>query len=120
MSSKENILKAVESINNRQLTYRKASQIYGVPKSTLFSRVNSSDPCKERKKGRNLILTESLEEELAQYVIRMCDKFYGCTSLELRKTATELALANNISIKGELLGYKWLQGKILGNFIVSK
>lgn len=104
MSSNENKLKAIELVRNKQLTYRKASQIYGIPKSTLFSLVKCHDPCKERKKGRKLILPEELELKLAQYVIEMCDKFYGFTALELRKTATDLALANNICVKGNMLG----------------
>lgn len=120
MSSKENILKAVKLIRNGELTYRKASEIYAVPKSTLFLRVNSNDPGKERIIGRKCTLTEELEENLARYVIEMSDRFYGFSAIEVRKKATELAKSNNIFVHGDMLGPKWLQGFLNRKNLVSR
>lgn len=50
----------------------------------------------------------------------MCDTYYGCTPLEVRKIATSLAISNNTVFKGTMLGPKWLNSFLKRNNLCSR
>lgn len=51
MKYNKNILQAIQQIKNKEISYRKASVKYNIPKTTLFSLVHSKDPTTNKLKG---------------------------------------------------------------------
>lgn len=70
--SKTNLSEALESVRNNNMSINKASQVYGIPKGTLFNNVHgkSSD---ERKMGPPTNLTAEEELRIEKWIL---DKAY--------------------------------------------
>lgn len=62
----------------------------------------------------------TLEKHLATHIKKMCDVYYGCTQIQVRKIASELAISNNIQFKGPILGPKWLKGFLKRHNLCSR
>ena len=73
-----NIRDALDLIRSGTLSARRASAIYGVPKSTLLDRVHGRI-ADDAKSGPDPVLTKEEEEVLCNYVKLMCDIGYPIT-----------------------------------------
>lgn len=110
--SPENMKNAIEAVRKQEMGYLKASRTYNVPKSTLEDYVkHGSSPAPP---GRKPTLPLELEESLVNYCLEMDRRFFGLTTVDIRRLAYQLALQNGISHtfseeKG-LAGKKWLKG----------
>ena len=69
LDQESKIILAIEAIrSSKKISVRRASAIYGVPKSTLCDRMNDRTPRSERQPNRqNLDNTE--EEVLSRYIL---------------------------------------------------
>jgi len=113
----ENMEKAVEKVQAKEMSIGEASRYYDVPKSTLGRRKldqNKFAKGSVKHLGRfKTTFDEELEEELVQYVKDMESRFFGLTYLDLRRLAFQLAVRNNVAHQfnenKELAGKKWVR-----------
>ena len=79
MASKQDIVEeAIKRVKEKEITLRKASLQYGIPKSTLSLYVNEKLQPGSRR-GPASILTQEEEEKLVEYAAHMAQIGYGCT-----------------------------------------
>lgn len=111
--------RAIEAVRSGKLGFLKASLEYNVPKTTLLRRVKGKNSelssSGKRKLGRfRVVFTDEQEDEIVQHVLRLEERFYGMTSIDLRRMAYDLAEKNNINHKfnkiTKLAGEDWLLG----------
>ncbi|CAK9829605.1 hypothetical protein ANTRET_LOCUS6910 [Anthophora retusa] len=96
---KESMKKAISDVLEKKLGYRKASLLYGVPRSTLERRVKEMKEKGEMKLVTPLgpiqpIFTLEEEEELVRYLKSMEARLLGLNSTELRQLAYQMAVIN--------------------------
>lgn len=58
---------AVEKIRNNQMSYGEASRIYGVPKTTLYNKIQNTH---NSRRGATTTLTKTQEDELAEWILK--------------------------------------------------
>lgn len=114
--SNDSLLSALDAIRNG-MSKKKASQIYGIPRSTLIKQfklifMNSQN---QPKLGRfRPVFNEEFECELIAHVVELQNRFYGIGTQELRRVAYELAEKNGIrhpfSKDKKLAGQDWVAG----------
>ncbi len=76
------MLKAIEAVTKQRVSVRKASELYGVPKSTLSDKVLGKVPVKCRS-GPSSYLTFEEEEELTSFILEMAKIGYALTRKEV-------------------------------------
>lgn len=96
----EAMKRAVEAVRTKEMGYKKAVQLFNVPRATLKDYVKNSEKSVEdvvySKMGRKPVLPVELEEELANYCMQMDKNYYGVTAADLKRMAFQLVLRNNI------------------------
>ncbi|XP_072387381.1 uncharacterized protein [Diabrotica undecimpunctata] len=110
----ENMNMAIQHIQEKKMGWLLASKTFNVPATTLRRRfANNFSGRKGDLGGRRITLPPHLEQELATYVINMETRFFGLTTLNLRRLVFELAERNNIKHKfnktSRLAGWKWVR-----------
>lgn len=120
--SEEEMANAVKAVVNGEMGYRKASNAFNVPQTTLERKVKkareqniSSEKAAEKKLGRyQSVFSKDQENELMQHILTLEERLFGLTLTDLRKLAFELAEANNINHpfnkEKQLAGKDWLYG----------
>ena len=102
---------AIDAINRGDLSKRKASIQYGIPRDTLIKRLKhpNNEPTSLRR--YKLVFDEDFEKELCTHIIEMSNHFYGLPVTELRSLALELAERNSIdhpfNTSQRLAGFSW-------------
>uniref|UniRef100_A0A1B6FPY1 HTH psq-type domain-containing protein n=1 Tax=Cuerna arida TaxID=1464854 RepID=A0A1B6FPY1_9HEMI len=72
--NKQNMMKAIQAIQENTMSYRKASKIFSVPRSTLYELSTLDMPPEDavcNKMGRKLVMPDEFEEELVQNILEM-------------------------------------------------
>lgn len=113
----EAMKRAVEAVRTKEMGYKKAVQLFNVPRATLKDYVKNSEKSVEdvvySKMGRKPVLPVELEEELANYCMQMDKNYYGVTAADLKRMAFQLVLRNNIphpfSLPKKKAGKKWMK-----------
>ena len=107
--SVETLRTALEAIRNG-MSKKKASRVYGIPRTTLIKQNRMSSTPKLGRFKR--VFTDELECELMMHVVDMQQSFYGIGLTELRRIAFELAEKNGIahpfSSKTKMAGKDWV------------
>ncbi|CAH1956803.1 unnamed protein product [Acanthoscelides obtectus] len=116
--SKESMKQAIVAVLSKTMGYRKASQLYGVPQTTLERYV-----VKTRKSEVSLnstpgnfkpVFSKKEEDELVRYIKEMKKRLFGLTTVVLRKLAYQLAeknsKAHNFNHDKMMAGVDWLKG----------
>ena len=73
---------AVDLIEEKTLSIKKASKMSGVPRATLFDKLNERTTL-EAKSGQAPVLTPAEETRLAIYISNMADVVYPVTKSEI-------------------------------------
>lgn len=114
----DRILLAVQAIRAGQ-SYAMASEIYAVPKSTLYDHVR--DVRKKFSKGRTCVFSEQEEKEFAKMLKSVAQKGYSLTPTHCRKAAYLFAefagYKHNFNHDQKMAGRKWFSGFIKRNNI---
>lgn len=102
--SSDNMQRAVEAVVAGEMGYRKASDTFSVPSSTLEryvkkKRENSSSLIDKTAGKFQPVFTAEQESEIASYLIDMQRRLFGVTIKELRCLAFQLAEKNNCKHK---------------------
>ncbi|CAH1991983.1 unnamed protein product [Acanthoscelides obtectus] len=107
---------AVAAVRDGRMGYLKAAKQFNVPRSTLFRLCKQhGEPVTvcDTRLGRKPVLSIELENELADYLLDMDNRFFGLTRTDVRRMAYQLAVANGIEHRfSEHLGQtgrKWLK-----------
>lgn len=105
--------KAIIAVREKQMGTLKASKTFNVPRGTLQRLSRETDkPLSAvvgKKLGRKPILGEELEAQLVSYLLQMEQRFFGCTIVDLRRIAYQLALKNGLqhTFTSESAGRSW-------------
>lgn len=92
----EKLKKVIDKVMSKKNSVRKASEVYNIPKSTLFDYVKKLQRGREialpLKKGRfNPTFTEEYEEALIAHVVDMSNRCMPLNRKEFLKLAFDLA-----------------------------
>ncbi|KAG6464307.1 hypothetical protein O3G_MSEX014429 [Manduca sexta] len=106
----EDLQKAIEDIKTNKISLGRASQIYSVPKTTIFDHLKK-DVIRVPKTGRKPLFTEAQELELEDYILKCSKLFYGLTIKKVRKIVFQFAernkLPHNFDKINKLAGKDW-------------
>ena len=116
--SPSKMLEAISAVREGSMGCKKASKIFGIPRTTLKRRVNNLniDATEEKKVlgSKRPVFTSEQEKELVDYALRMESMFYGLTVKDVRQLAFQLAERNNIkhpfNKNTGLAGEDWFHG----------
>ncbi len=109
----ENDMKrAVQAVLSGKVGFKKAANMYNVPRTSLFRNVSSVKAgiptnLGHKKIGRKAVLCPELENLLVEYALEMQRNYFGMTRRDLREMAYQLAVQNGIPNpfgKGEAAG----------------
>ena len=113
---KENLIKAIKAVCNKEMGYLAAVKKCNVPLSTLCNYVRSNwDPFEgtQSKLGCKSMIPPALEEKLVEYLVLIERKYFGYTRDDVRRLAFQLAVQNKIpnpfSIAKETAGNDWFK-----------
>ena len=112
--SEDNMKRALEEIKSGSISMRKASVKYGIPRTTLLSRISRSTAGPVVNKGGfKPVFSSEMEEELRKHIIQLEKLFYGLSTNDLRRLAYEFAESNGIvhpfNKNRRMAGKDWLQ-----------
>ncbi|CAB3252682.1 unnamed protein product [Arctia plantaginis] len=96
--SQEKMKEAVNKVQNKELTLRKAAEIFAVPFTSLQRRVTSSRGIIKRRGGQPA-LDENAEKKLADRLLHLASRGFGITPKAVRKYAFEFAERQNMEHK---------------------
>lgn len=110
--------KAVEKIQNGELSYREAECKYNIDKSLLWRRVHNYNTSKQ---GRKTVLSKK-EEDLAEKIKIMAKWGWALTRTEIKEIVHTYICQNNIknNFKDNYPGKDWLQLFFNRNGLVGK
>lgn len=114
---KEALDAAIEKVQSGEMSKRKASARYGVPRKTLNRHLRGAVK-KPGSLGRfQPVLNEEYEEALVKHAIDLQRMFFGLTTGDIRKLAFELAEKNGIEhpFQNNKAGKFWLQSFLKRN-----
>ena len=109
---------ALVEVTEKGVSIRKASTDYNVPKSTLADYVKRKREGKvdsEEFKLASYVMSQQMERDLADYLLKCSDMFYGLTTALAKRVAYEYAIANNVDVppswrRNKSAGREWLTG----------
>lgn len=113
---------AIQEVLEGKMGYRRASNAYNVPQTTLERKVKearqkelSSEAAAEKRLGRyKTVFSEVQERELVEHILFLEERLFGITLSDLRTLAFDLAEMNCIphgfSMEKKMAGKEWLYG----------
>lgn len=109
---KINMKKAIEVVKTQKMGYKKAAQIFNVPRTTLFRFCHTNEPNLDCRLGRKTVLGPDIEYMLVQYVKQMEKRYFGLTRNDVKRMAYQLAVRNTLKhpFNNRTAGRKWLKG----------
>lgn len=130
----EDMKSAIKAVETNQMGWLKASKTFNVPFGTLRRRANNRDTGRHCNKiatgfkkgymgGNRATFSAQQEYELVEHLKNMETRFFGITTIELRKLAFQWAQKNNIpnnfNKEKEEAGWDWLRGFLNRNSTLS-
>nr|XP_047123710.1 uncharacterized protein LOC124806668 [Hydra vulgaris] len=111
----QNMCHAIEAYNSNACSINKAAVNFGIPEATLRRYIKKSSDQFPINNGRfRPIFSIEMEKLLAEYLIELSKRFFGMTSVQLRKFAYEFAEFNNVphnfNKELKIAGIDWLSG----------
>ena len=103
---------AVMKVCSGELSKKKASDLYGVPRKTITRHLDGKVK-KPGSLGRHVpVLGEVFENALVEHAVNLQRMMFGLTTTDIRKLAFELAEAKKIQhpFREQRAGKGWLQG----------
>lgn len=111
----ENMVEALKAVKNNQMGWLLASKTFNVPHTTLRRRAKNDRGAKKGYLGGHVPTFDTeLENELVRHVKELEVRFFGLTTLDIRRLAYEIAnvkkIPNNFSKEKKMAGWDWLKG----------
>lgn len=105
--------KAVEAVKIDKLSFRRAAELYAVPKSTLERRVKGRQDT-DAPASRPTVFTSDQENKLVGHILEMANCGFGLTIDDVCRTAYSMALSLQIkhpfNTSKAKAGYDWYSG----------
>lgn len=109
---------AISAVRDGSMGCKKASKVFGVPRTTLKRRVNNLnvDAVEDKKVlgSKRPVFNNEQEQELVNYALKMESMFYGLTVKDVRQLAFQLAERNQLTHPFNkntgLAGEDWFEG----------
>ena len=102
--SEDSMKMAIEAVEKKDLSIRKAANVFNIPKDTLHRRLKGTLkylPAGKKEHhalGRfRSVLSPKQEEDLTDYKIKMDEAFYGLSIQDIRRVVFEFAEKNGIA-----------------------
>ncbi|XP_061195392.1 uncharacterized protein LOC133203632 [Saccostrea echinata] len=111
--SEENLEKAVEAIRLGQMSYRKACDTFGVPKTTVLNRVNGDvvDNGDGIRAGRKTALPQVVENQIVEACIRAAEMGFGISKEQLILKVSRFCKSLNLNVfKNNIPSDDWWRG----------
>lgn len=113
--TEEDMAKALEMISRNEISVRRASERFSIPKTCILRRKNNElMPKSPRNDHFKPVFTEQQESQLVEHILDLEKRFYGITPLDARRLAFELAeniqLNHPFNKTAKLAGNDWLSG----------
>lgn len=111
--SEDAMQRALETVQNKEMSIKKVSVVFKVPRTSIHSRLKRQGLNPVRNLGRfKPVFTEKMEMELCEHIIHLEKLFYGLSTTDLRRIAFQSAEANQINHPfnkdRKLAGKDWL------------
>ncbi|CAG2188941.1 unnamed protein product [Mytilus edulis] len=108
---KENLENAIKSIKDGVYSYRRASQVFGVPKTTIIDHVSGRIEL-NAKPGRKPVIPIEMENVVARKVVEAANKGFGITKKQLQMKISRLCKLQKIEtpFKRGIPGDDWWRG----------
>lgn len=111
----EDMVEALNAVKNNQMGWLLASKTFNVPHTTLRRRAkNHRGSGKGYLGGHVPTFDVQLENELVRHVKELEVRFFGLTTLDIRRLAYEIAdvkkIPNRFSKEKKMAGWDWLKG----------
>lgn len=106
---------AINAVKEKKMGWLLASKSYNVPFTTLRRRAISLQGSKKGYLGGHKVtFSQELETELVEHIKVLETRFFGLTTIDVRKLAFQIAEAKNIlhrfSTDKKTAGWEWLRG----------
>ncbi|CAH2098850.1 unnamed protein product [Euphydryas editha] len=107
-----NMKNAIEALKTQKMGYKRAAQVFNVPRTTLFRFCHTNEPNIDCRLGRKTVLGPDIEHMLVQYIKQMEKRYFGLTRNDVKRMAYQLAVRNNLKhpFNNKTAGRKWLKG----------
>ena len=109
--TQEAMQEALNAITSGQLSKRKASKQYGIPRPTLIKRLKNVEHQPTSLGRFRPVFDSAFDRELVDYALEMQRRCYGLSVVDLRRLAFQLAEKNNIphpfSKTMQMAGKEW-------------
>lgn len=110
----KNMTDAIEAVRSKRMGWHMAAKAYSVPATTLRRRAEKGDSSKGYLGGHKTTFTKNLEKQIIQHLQELEVRFFGMTTIDLRKLAYQIAVSKKIphrfSTENEMAGLDWLRG----------
>ncbi|KAJ8968105.1 hypothetical protein NQ314_002460 [Rhamnusium bicolor] len=100
--SEEALRDALLQIRNNNFSVRKASRIYGVPKTTIHDRLSGRIAEKPRKMGPSPVLSTAEENVLVGWCINLAKCGFPCKMDDILNTVQKIILSKNIDDRAKI------------------
>lgn len=125
--SEDAMHRALDAVQNKEMSIKRASVVFGVPRTSIHSRLKRQGINPVRNLGRfKPVFTEQMEIELCEHIIHLERLFYGLSTADLRRIAFQFAEANKINHpfnkNRKLAGKDWVSSflKRRGNLSIRR
>lgn len=96
--SEDAIQRALDSIQKKEMSIKKASVVFKVPRTSLHSRLKRQVLNPVTNIGRfKPVFTEAMENDLRDHIIHLEKLFYGLSTIDLRRIAFQFAEINQLN-----------------------
>lgn len=93
--SASNLEKALQLVSSKKMSQKKASQRFGIPRTTL-RRYTQNQVSTKKKLGRPPFLNEQQEKDLVERILRLASVGFPITSASVRRSVFTYCLKNKI------------------------
>lgn len=114
---------AIDAVQSGKMGWLLSSKTYGVPFTTLRRRAQTGNVSKGYLGGHKTTFDANLEKELVKHLQDLEIRFFGMTSVDVRKLAYQIAVKKKIphrfSNENEMAGKSWLRAFRIRNPTIS-
>ena len=98
---------AYNAVKEEGYSVSNAAKVFGIPRSTLYDKVNGRTSIEMQRKGPPPLLSLEDERKLADYLLQMSSLGYSFTLTELLDLASELAIRKGKLDEDSKLSRRW-------------
>lgn len=120
--TKESLLKAVEAVRSKKINCYKASEIFGIPRTTLQAHITGTRGAKMPRAGKPPVFSRNQETHIASSLHAMEKSGYPLTKKDVKAWISEYIRRDGIitPFKNGVPGDDWCRGFFKRNSLCMK